>query len=161
MRAVVQRVLSARVEVDGQVVSQIGQGLLVLVGISESDTKEDADFLCRKILNMRLFVNDKTGKAWDQNVMQKNFDVLLVSQFTLYGFLKGNKPDFHLAMPPLQAKDFYSKFVEAVAHSYSKDKVKDGIFGALMQVHLVNDGPVTLQLDSRKPGDENNHNSSS
>ncbi|EFJ31252.1 hypothetical protein SELMODRAFT_169316 [Selaginella moellendorffii] len=155
MRAVVQRVLSGRVEVDGQVVSQIGQGLLVLVGISESDTKEDADFLCRKILNMRLFVNDKTGKAWDQNVMQKNFDVLLVSQFTLYGFLKGNKPDFHLAMPPLQAKDFYSKFVEAVAHSYSTDKVKGKlsvrIFGALMQVHLINDGPVTPQLDSRNP----------
>ncbi|KAK3163175.1 hypothetical protein QOZ80_1AG0000170 [Eleusine coracana subsp. coracana] len=80
MRAVVQRVLSASVEVEGRVVSGIGPGLLVLVGVHEADTDADADFICRKVLNMRLFPNDKTGKAWDQSVMQRKFDVLLVSQ---------------------------------------------------------------------------------
>ncbi|CAO2161759.1 unnamed protein product [Urochloa humidicola] len=148
MRAVVQRVLSASVEVEGRVVSAIGPGLLVLVGVHEADTESDADYICRKILNMRLFPNDKTGKAWDQSVKQRNFEVLLVSQFTLYGILKGNKPDFHVAMPPTKAKPFYASLVEKFQRSYSADSVKDGIFGAMMKVSLVNDGPVTMQVDS-------------
>ncbi|KAL5988863.1 hypothetical protein ACLOJK_026965 [Asimina triloba] len=90
------RVVSASVEVDGRTVSEIGPGLLVLVGLHESDVESDADFMCRKVLNMRLFPNDSTGKSWDQNVMQKKYGVLLVSQFTLFGILKGNKPDFHV-----------------------------------------------------------------
>uniref|UniRef100_A0A803LLS0 D-aminoacyl-tRNA deacylase n=1 Tax=Chenopodium quinoa TaxID=63459 RepID=A0A803LLS0_CHEQI len=109
MRAVVQRVTSASVEVDGSIVSQIGPGLLV---------------------------------------MQKNYEVLLVSQFTLYGTLKGNKPDFHVAMPPQRAKPFYETVVENFRKSYNPDSIKDGIFGAMMKVNLVNDGPVTLQLES-------------
>ncbi|MCL7029348.1 hypothetical protein MKW94_012593 [Papaver nudicaule] len=140
MRAVVQRVASASVE--------IGPGLLVLVGIHESDIESDADYICRKVLNMRLFTNDKTGKAWDQNVMQKNYGVLLVSQFTLYGMLKGNKPDFHYAMPPLSAKPFYASLVDKFRNSYNPDSIKDGVFGAMMKVNLINDGPVTMQLDS-------------
>ncbi|KAH9562005.1 hypothetical protein CY35_05G050300 [Sphagnum magellanicum] len=99
---------------------------------------------------MRLFPNDKNGKAWDQNVMQKSYSVLLVSQFTLYGVLKGNKPDFHVAMPPQQAKPFYEAIVQKFSKAYRPDAVKDGLFGAMMQVHLVNDGPVTMQIDSRK-----------
>ncbi|KAG7019595.1 D-tyrosyl-tRNA(Tyr) deacylase, partial [Cucurbita argyrosperma subsp. argyrosperma] len=108
MRAVVQRVASASVEVDGRTVSEIGPGLLVLVGLHDSDSESDAEYICRKVLNMRLFPNQSTGKAWDLNVMQKNYEVLLesihlltipggwqpVSQFTLYGMLKGNKPTF-------------------------------------------------------------------
>ncbi|CAN1149946.1 D-aminoacyl-tRNA deacylase [Linum perenne] len=162
MRAVVQRVESAGVEVDGRLVSEIGPGLLVLVGIHESDTEADADYICRKVLNMRLFTNDATGRGWDQNVMQKNYGVLLgnveflitinqVSQFTLYGIMKGNKPDFHVAMPPQKAKPFYESLVEKFRKSYNPDAVKDGVFGAMMKVNLINDGPVTMQLDSSQP----------
>ncbi|XP_021726582.1 D-tyrosyl-tRNA(Tyr) deacylase-like [Chenopodium quinoa] len=148
MRAVVQRVTSASVEVDGSIVSQIGPGLLVLIGVHDSDSDSDSNYICRKVLNMRLFPNENTGKAWDQSVMQKNYEVLLVSQFTLYGTLKGNKPDFHVAMPPQRAKPFYETVVENFRKSYNPDSIKDGIFGAMMKVNLVNDGPVTLQLES-------------
>ncbi|XP_031473955.1 uncharacterized protein LOC116246293 [Nymphaea colorata] len=151
MRAIVQRVASARVEVEGRTVSEIGPGLLVLVGIHENDGEGDAEYICRKVLNMRIFPNEKTGKAWDQSVMQRNSGVLLVSQFTLYGVLKGNKPDFHVAMPPQKAETFYASLVDRFRRSYSPDCVKDGVFGAKMKVDLVNDGPVTLQLDSAKP----------
>ncbi|CAE6189105.1 unnamed protein product [Arabidopsis arenosa] len=148
MRAVIQRVSSSSVTVDGRIVSEIGPGLLVLIGIHETDTDSDADYICRKVLNMRLFSNETTGKGWDQNVMQRNYGVLLVSQFTLYGFLKGNKPDFHVAMPPDKAKPFYASLVEKFQKVYNPDAVKDGVFGAMMQVNLVNDGPVTMQLES-------------
>ncbi|KAL2484077.1 D-Tyr-tRNA(Tyr) deacylase family protein [Forsythia ovata] len=148
MKAVVQRVASASVEVEGRTVSAIGPGLLVLVGLHESDVESDAEYICRKVLNMRLYPNEKTGKTWDQNVMQRNYEVLLVSQFTLYGVLKGNKPDFHVAMPPEKAKHFYSSLVENFRRAYKMDAIKDGVFGAMMKVNLVNDGPVTMQLDS-------------
>ncbi|KAL9383810.1 hypothetical protein Peur_024133 [Populus x canadensis] len=148
MRAVVQRVTSASVEVDGHMVSEIGPGLLVLVGLHESDTDSNADYICRKVLNMRLFTNESTGRVWDQNVMQRNYEVLLVSQFTLYGVLKGNKPDFHVAMPPQKAKPFYESLVDKFRKAYRPDAIKDGVFGAMMKVNLVNDGPVTMQLDS-------------
>ncbi|OMO76349.1 Plant peroxidase [Corchorus capsularis] len=148
MRAVVQRVTSASVEVDGRIVSEIGPGLLVLVGLHDSDTESDADYICRKVLNMRLFPNESTGRGWDQSVMQRSYEVLLVSQFTLYGFLKGNKPDFHVAMPPQKAKPFYESLVDKFRKAYKPDAIKDGVFGAMMKVSLVNDGPVTMQLDS-------------
>ncbi|KAK9048549.1 hypothetical protein SSX86_032486, partial [Deinandra increscens subsp. villosa] len=146
MKAVVQRVASASVEVEGRMVSEIGPGLLVLIGIHELDTDSDADYICRKVLNMRLFPNEKTGKTWDQNVMQKNYEVLLVSQFTLYGILKGNKPDFHVAMAPDKAKSMYASLVQRFQTSYRSNAVRDGEFGAMMKVNLVNDGPVTMQL---------------
>ncbi|XP_058723406.1 uncharacterized protein LOC131595138 isoform X3 [Vicia villosa] len=149
MRAVVQRVASASVEVEGRIVSEIGPGLLVLVGIHDSDSDADADYICRKVLNMRLFTNEDSGKAWDHSVMQKNYQVLLVSQFTLYGILKGNKPDFHVAMAPQRAKPFYASIVDKFRNAYNSDAIKDGVFGAKMKVSLVNDGPVTMQLDSQ------------
>ncbi|KAL8214758.1 hypothetical protein R6Q57_004207 [Mikania cordata] len=148
MKVVVQRVASASVEVEGRTVSTIGPGLLVLVGIHDQDTNSDADYICRKVLNMRLFPNEKTGKTWDQNVMQKNYEVLLVSQFTLCGILKGNKPDFHVAMAPDKAKSLYASLVQRFQTSYRSNAVRDGVFGAMMKVNLVNDGPVTLQLES-------------
>lgn len=151
MRAVVQRVASASVEVEGRIVSEIGPGLLVLVGIHDSDSDADADYICRKVLNMRLFTNEDAGKVWDHSVMQKNYQVLLVSQFTLYGFLKGNKPDFHVAMAPQRAKPFYASLVDRFRNAYNSDAIKDGVFGAKMKVSLVNDGPVTMQLDSQSP----------
>ncbi|KAJ4830678.1 hypothetical protein Tsubulata_027989 [Turnera subulata] len=156
MRAVVQRVTSSSVEVEGRVVSEIGPGLLVLVGLHESDTEADADYICRKVLNMRLFQNETTGRGWDQNVMQKNYGVLLVSQFTLYGVLKGNKPDFHVAMPPQKAKTFYESLVDKFRKSYTPDAIKDGVFGAMMKVNLVNDGPVTMQLESSQTSKNTN-----
>ncbi|XP_044460790.1 D-aminoacyl-tRNA deacylase isoform X4 [Mangifera indica] len=121
MRAVVQRVTSASVEADGRIVSEIGPGLLVLVGLHESDTDSDADYICRKVLNMRLFPNENTGKGWDFN---KNYEVLL------------------------KARPFYDSLVEKFRKTYNVDAVKDGVFGAMMKVNLVNDGPVTMQLDS-------------
>ncbi|KAJ6885967.1 D-aminoacyl-tRNA deacylase [Populus alba x Populus x berolinensis] len=169
MRAVVQRVTSASVEVDGHMVSEIGPGLLVLVGLHESDTDSNADYICRKVLNMRLFTNESTGRGWDQNVMQRNYEVLLVhivimlvacvlivSQFTLYGVLKGNKPDFHVAMPPQKAKPFYESLVDKFRKAYRPDAIKDGVFGAMMKVNLVNDGPVTMQLDSSQSSKSTN-----
>ncbi|XP_061984704.1 uncharacterized protein LOC133703968 [Populus nigra] len=156
MRAVVQRVTSASVEVDGHMVSEIGPGLLVLVGLHESDTDSNADYICRKVLNMRLFTNESTGRVWDQNVMQRNYEVLLVSQFTLYGVLKGNKPDFHVAMPPQKAKPFYGSLVDKFRKAYRPDAIKDGVFGAMMKVNLVNDGPVTMQLDSSQSSKSTN-----
>ncbi|KAI9198556.1 hypothetical protein LWI28_018141 [Acer negundo] len=156
MRAVVQRVTSASVEVDGSIVSEIGPGLLVLVGIHEADCESDSDYICRKVLNMRLFPNENTGKGWDLNVMQKKYGVLLVSQFTLYGIMKGNKPDFHVAMPPQKAKPFYESVVDKFRKSYNPDAIKDGVFGAMMKVNLVNDGPVTMQLDSSQTSKNTN-----
>ncbi|CAK7350482.1 unnamed protein product [Dovyalis caffra] len=158
MRAVVQRVTSASVEVDGRMVSEIGPGLLVLVGLHESDTDSDADYICRKVLNMRLFTNESTGRGWDQSVMQRNYGVLLVSQFTLYGVLKGNKPDFHVAMPPQKAKPFYESLVDKFRKAYRPDAIKDGVFGAMMKVNLENDGPVTMQLDSSQSSKDTNGN---
>mmetsp|Transcript_3418 Transcript_3418/g.6760 ORF Transcript_3418/g.6760 Transcript_3418/m.6760 type:complete len:152 (-) Transcript_3418:132-587(-) len=149
MRAVIQRVKSASVEVDGEIVSRIGPGLCVFVGLKDGDSGPDVEFIGRKILNMRLFENADTGKAWDRSVMDMGLEVLLVSQFTLYGILKGNKPDFHHAMPPSQAREAYENFVEHIRKSYSPNMIKDGVFGAKMDVAIVNDGPVTYQLDSK------------
>ncbi|KAL0305678.1 UNVERIFIED_CONTAM: D-aminoacyl-tRNA deacylase [Sesamum radiatum] len=141
----------AVLQVEGRTVSAIGPGLLVLVGLHETDVEADAEYICRKVLNMRLFPNEKTGKTWDQNVMQKNYEVLLVSQFTLYGVLKGNKPDFHVAMPPEAAKPFYASLVEKIQKAYREDAVKVCVPTSCIYakiVNLVNDGPVTMQLDS-------------
>ncbi|KAH9309773.1 hypothetical protein KI387_037684, partial [Taxus chinensis] len=110
--------------VEGRIVSEIGPGLLVFVGLLETDVESDAHYICKKVLNMRLFPNEKTGEAWDQSVMQRNYEVLLVSQFTLYGILKGNKPDFHVAMPPLKAKPFYTSLVEKFSTAYNANAVK-------------------------------------
>lgn len=152
MRVVLQRVSSARVEVDGKVVGCIGKGLLVLVGIKATDTDKDTEYLIRKILNTRLWPAQDGSKAWDQSLSQLQYEVLVVSQFTLMGFLKGNKPDYHLAMPPQQARQVYNELVHKLQATYMPDKVAQGTFGAMMQVSLVNDGPVTLQLDSEDKG---------
>jgi len=149
MRVVVQRVLQGCVRVNGEVISSIGRGLVVLVGISTDDTSPDAEWLSRKLLGARLWPND-AGKSWELNVVQCGYEVLLVSQFTLYGVMKGNKPDFHQAMGSDRSKDFYDAFVEMVRAKYQADKVKVGQFGAFMEVELTNDGPVTLSLDSRQ-----------
>ncbi|XP_068178531.1 D-aminoacyl-tRNA deacylase 1 [Antennarius striatus] len=147
MRAIVQRVTKASVRVGEDQISSVGRGLCVLLGISSEDTKKDAEYIVRKILNLRLF-EDENGRAWSKSVMDKNFEVLCVSQFTLHCVLKGNKPDFHLAMPAELAQPFYDSILENMRSAYKPELIKDGKFGAYMQVHIQNDGPVTIELTS-------------
>ncbi|XP_028829311.1 D-aminoacyl-tRNA deacylase 1 [Denticeps clupeoides] len=147
MKAVVQRVAQASVTVAGEQISSIGKGLCVLLGISTEDTEKDVEYMVRKILNLRLF-DDESGRAWSKSVMDRGLEVLCVSQFTLQSVLKGNKPDYHMAMPSESAQPLYSGMLEAMRKAYKADYVKDGQFGAYMQIHIQNDGPVTIQLES-------------
>ncbi|KAJ3725121.1 D-Tyr tRNAtyr deacylase-like domain-containing protein [Lentinula raphanica] len=152
MRAVIQRVTSASVTVDGTVISQISRGLMVLVGIGTDDTASDASLLINKILNLRVF-NDPTDseKMWKANVKDIDGEILCVSQFTLLAqTTKGNKPDFHRAMPAETSQVMYEAFLNQLRQGYKPDKVQDGKFGAMMNVSLTNEGPVTFTLDSRK-----------
>ncbi|XP_069023639.1 D-aminoacyl-tRNA deacylase 1 [Embiotoca jacksoni] len=147
MKAIVQRVTGASVTVGEERISSIGRGLCVLLGISVEDTQKDADYIVRKILNLRLF-EDENGRAWTKNVMDGELEVLCVSQFTLQCILKGNKPDFHSAMSAEFAQPFYSSILENLRSAYKPELIKDGKFGAYMQVHIQNDGPVTVELTS-------------
>jgi len=150
MRLVVQRVKSASVTVEGQgKVSQIGPGLLALVGLHEHDTEADLQYCCRRLLACKLWENDNGG-MWRHSVKQRNLSCLLVSQFTLYGTLsKKSQPDYKLAMKAVPAEQMYRRFVEMVREQYEADQVKNGVFGALMDVELVNDGPVTIIIESK------------
>ncbi|KAH8861406.1 D-aminoacyl-tRNA deacylase [Schistosoma japonicum] len=155
MRAVVQRVKQASVSVNDSIVSQISRGILVLIGLSRRDTEKDMEYIVRKILNIRLFPSADGARRWDKSVKDLNLEILCVSQqkqftfqFTLYSELKGNKLDFHCAMDPKLSKDTYSLLINQLKRNYHEEKVKDGIFGAMMDVSLINDGPVTITLDS-------------
>jgi len=147
MRALVQRVSEASVSVDNAVVSHIQGGLLVLLGIKSDDTQKDQDYIIKKILNLRIFSDQKN--MMNKSVVDVSGEILLVSQFTLYGDCsKGNRPSFAKAMKPEQAKILYDDFARNVKQQYGK--VREGIFAAHMQVSLVNDGPVTILIDSKK-----------
>ncbi|KAF8582299.1 D-tyrosyl-tRNA deacylase [Ramaria rubella] len=150
MRAVLQRVASASVSVDGQVVSTISKGLVVFLGIANDDTQVDSEYIANKILSLRIF-DDAEGAMWRQSVKDIAGDVLCVSQFTLLAnAAKGNKPDFHRAMGSAQSKEMYGAFLNRMRELYHPDNIADGKFGAMMSVSLTNEGPVTLTLDSRK-----------
>ena len=145
MRLVIQRVIEARVTVSNDTVGSIRKGLLVLLGISRADTTADADRLLEKLLTLRIFPDD-AGKM-NRNVAESGGALLIVSQFTLYGDCrKGRRPSFDQAAPPEQAQALYRYFVEAARRS--PVPVETGVFQAMMQVHLVNDGPVTILIDS-------------
>lgn len=147
MRSVVQRVTAARVEVDGEVVGQIGPGLLVLLGVMIDDEVADAKFMAEKIVGLRIF-NDDAGKM-NRDVRESAGSVLVVSQFTLAGDVrKGRRPSFVNAAPPAVGERLYLETVEQI-RKMGVD-VATGKFRADMKVHLVNDGPVTILLDSKK-----------
>lgn len=147
MRSVVQRVTRARVTIDGEIVGEIGNGLVVLLGIARDDTKDDADYLVPKIVALRIF-DDAEGRM---NVSVKDIDggLLIVSQFTLYGDVRrGLRPSWSNAAAPEIAEPLYDYFVESSRKLLGQ--VETGSFRKMMQVELVNDGPVTILLDSRK-----------
>ncbi|MEM5947724.1 D-aminoacyl-tRNA deacylase [Spirochaetia bacterium 38H-sp] len=147
MRAVVQRVSSASVSVDGSVVSSIDFGFLVLLGVAACDNKDDAEFLADKVANLRVF-SDEDGKL-NRSILDIAGQVLVVSQFTLMGDArKGRRPSYNSAAPPALAEELYEYFC-IVLSSYGLD-VKKGVFRAHMDVRLCNDGPVTILLDSKK-----------
>lgn len=146
MRAVVQRVSSAYVKIDGQPVAAIERGLLILLGVERGDTAEAGAWLARKLAAARLFADD-SGKL-NHDLRQIGGRALVVSQFTLFGTLdKGTRPDFHRAAPPAEARALYEAFLGQLEAELG-ERVERGEFGADMQVALVNDGPVTLVLDS-------------
>lgn len=146
VRAVLQRVTEARVRVAGEVLGETGPGLLVLLGVTQSDTPEQARWLAEKIVGLRVF-NDDDGKM-NRSVADIGGGVLIVSQFTLYGDCrKGRRPSFIDAAPPEIAIPLYEAFIAAVRSEGIP--VATGRFGAMMQVELVNDGPVTLVVDSK------------
>lgn len=147
MRVVIQRVKSASVDIDSIKVSEIGIGLLVLLGIELADTDEDIEWLCSKIAKLRVF--DDGDGVMNLSVQDIKGDVLMVSQFTLHAKTKkGNRPSYIQAAPPEFAIPMYEKFVSRMEQELSK-KVSTGKFGAMMQVSLVNDGPVTIIIDSK------------
>lgn len=156
MRIVIQRVKSASVTVSGEKVSSIGTGIMALVGLHENDTDDDLSYCCKKLLAAKLWENDNGG-MWRHGVKQKGFEVLCVSQFTLYGTLsKKNQPDYKLAMKAIPAEALYSRFLDMLKEQYEPEKIKDGQFGALMDVELINDGPVTIivESDPKPPEDD-------
>ncbi|KAK1762417.1 D-Tyr tRNAtyr deacylase-like domain-containing protein [Phialemonium atrogriseum] len=148
MKAILQRVLSASVTVDKELVSSIGKGVLVFAAMAPGDTEKEAESLAAKVLKMRMW-DDETGGRWKKNVQDINGEVLCVSQFTLLASTKkGSKPDFHGALGGEEAKRLYQYFYQKVQEGYRPERVKDGVFQAMMEVALVNDGPVTLELSA-------------
>lgn len=147
MRAVIQRVTKASVTVEGEVTGIIGNGLLVLVGIEDADSTEDIDWLSGKIVNLRIF-NDEEG-VMNKSVLETNGEILLVSQFTLHAATKkGNRPSYIKASKPDVAIPLYTTFKERLSVDLGK-QVQTGIFGADMKVELLNDGPVTILIDTK------------
>ena len=147
MRAVVQRVTRCRVLVEGEVVGEIGMGLLVLLGVSKEDNEAAADYLAEKVLGLRIF--EDAQEKMNLSVQDKSGEVLVVSQFTLFGDVRrGKRPSFDAAARPEEAKRLYEYFVEKIRAAGTR--CQTGRFQAMMDVELVNQGPVTILLDSEK-----------
>ena len=145
MRVVIQRVQSSSVSINGKIVGEIGRGLNLLVGVAATDTEVEIDWMVRKCLNLRLFA-DEAGKPWSQSVVELQGEILVVSQFTLYGDCrKGRRPSFGNSAAPDIARSLYDLFVSKLKQSGIK--VATGQFGAMMEVTINNDGPVTIILE--------------
>lgn len=144
MRAIIQKVTEARVVVDEKVVGEIGHGLVVLLGVTHEDTEEDVEYLTQKIINLRIFEDEQT--KMNLSLLDINGSLLSISQFTLYGDTrKGRRPNFMQAAKPDQAKRLYQYFNQLAKADIP---VETGVFGAMMDVQLVNNGPITLTIDS-------------
>jgi D-tyrosyl-tRNA(Tyr) deacylase len=150
MKALLQRVAKSSVTVEGKVVGRIAQGLVVLLGVADGDCEKDAEYLADKIVNLRIFSDDNS--KFNLSALQIRAELLVISQFTLMADArKGRRPSFTLAAPPEKAETLYNCFIRRVSETGLK--VQTGIFGAHMLVSIVNDGPVTIMLDSKdKPG---------
>ena len=147
MRIVIQRVKSASVSIDNSLFSGIEKGLLILVGFEEADNQEDIEWLCKKIIDLRIFA-DENGKM-NLNIRDVQGEMLVISQFTLHASTKkGNRPSYLKAARPEKAIPLYEVFVKKLSDTFQKE-IKTGVFGADMQVSLVNDGPVTICIDSK------------
>jgi len=147
LRAVVQRVSKASVSVDGKMLSSISRGLLVLLGVAEDDTETDAKYLADKIAGLRIFEDE--SEKMNLSVIDIGGDVLVISQFTIYGDCrKGRRPSFTEAAKPPKAQELYESYIACLAETGLSPKT--GLFQAYMQVELLNDGPVTIMLDSKK-----------
>jgi D-aminoacyl-tRNA deacylase len=147
MRIVLQRVKAARVDVAGETVGSIGAGLLLLLGVTQTDNREDAEYLAAKVVQLRIFPDE--ARRMNRSLLEAGGSLLVVSQFTLYGDCrKGRRPSFDHAAPPEQARALYEYFVQHLRSS--NIAVETGVFQAEMEIHLINDGPVTFILDSKR-----------
>lgn len=150
MKAVIQRVSSASVEVEGKIKGEIGPGLLVLAGFGSDDTTKDLEWVARKLPQLRIFEDD--DGVMNRSLLDVGGDLLLISQFTLFGNVrKGTRPSYNEAAPPAIAKPLYEEMIRLVEKELGKP-VATGKFGATMRVSLVNEGPVTIVIDSRNRG---------
>ena len=147
MRAIVQRVTISNLYIDKKLYSSINQGFLVLIAVANNDQIKDLEYIANKILGLRVF-SDHKGKM-NQSIKDVDGEIMIVSQFTLYGDVrKGNRPSFTNSAKSEKAEELYEKFIEKIKENI--DVVKTGLFGSDMQIELINDGPVTIQLDSSK-----------
>ena len=147
MRVLIQRVSKASVTIQDKLFSEIGKGLLVLVGIEEADTEEDINWICNKVVNLRIFNDEK--EVMNLSLMDTNSELMVVSQFTLQASTKkGNRPSYLNAAKPNFSIPMYEKFVQELS-AVTNNEVKTGKFGTDMQVELLNDGPVTIWIDSK------------
>ncbi|KAA6402254.1 MAG: putative D-tyrosyl-tRNA deacylase [Streblomastix strix] len=148
MRAIIQVVSGASVVVNDVEVSKVNMGYMVLIGISDDDSAADSDFICKKLLKLRLFPEGDV--FWRKSIEDVGGELLLVSQFTLHADIRKPKPDFHHAKSHEQAKIMFEELVAKMKTLYSPDKIQTGIFGEKMQVNLTNQGPITIIVDSRE-----------
>lgn len=148
MRVVIQRVTEANVKIEGNIAGQIGNGLMILVGIEEADGAEDIAWLTKKIVNLRIF-DDENG-VMNHSILDAGGDILLISQFTLHALTaKGNRPSYIKAAKPEISVPLYEAFIKSLQEAMGK-KIETGVFGADMKVSLINDGPVTILIDSKR-----------
>ena len=159
MRITIQRVKRAKVTVKNEIVGEIGHGILVLLGFGKNDSNPNLKKAVQKVLKMRLWdtipnseIQNQKIKTWASNVVQRKYGVLVVSQFTLYGYMNGNKPDFHNSMKSEPARLCYEEFVKLLSEGYPGGEVQTGSFGEMMDVELVGDGPVTLNIEYEQSG---------
>lgn len=147
MKALIQRVKKAEVQIDGNTYSEIGKGLLVFLGIENGDTEKDIEYLVKKVPHLRIF--EDSQEKMNLSALDIKSELLVVSQFTLSADCRrGNRPSFDSAEEPAKAKDIYMRFIEGLRESGLK--IETGDFGAYMQVYLINDGPVTIIIDSKR-----------